>query len=162
MVKEIDEKDFKETEFGDLLDKTSREIDIRESGRKVRGGWGAVVDWAILARQAIQQVWQFIVFIQAFIIFTGLLPNVTTVLNRFLDEIIGSTFQFSTMQIGIAAFGSIAILIVAGFVLLLYGGTLRHSSLINKKQDPGMRMNYEAYRIIMKRLDELEKKETEN
>lgn len=151
------ESDFERYGFDEALERLSDTIDLRSSGRIHRKGLGRAIDGLILLRQGFQETWQFMVVAQAFWLFLGLLPNVTNVLNGTL-ELLGIGFRLESLQLAVLALLVLVMLLMLGVALLLYGGTKRHQMLINQRQNPGQKMDYEAYRLILKRLRELEEK----
>lgn len=147
---EKEELDQFEKPFPELLNDMAARVDPRESRRMTRKGLGKLIDVAILLRQGFSQSWQFIVIIQALFVFLGLAPQVSQSLGQIGINVSGT-------MIGIIALGGIVFFVVFGLALLLYGGTQRSSSLINQKQDPASRMNYQFYRAMSKwarRMDE--------
>jgi len=155
------ESDFERYGFDEALERVSDTIDLRSSGRIHRKGLGKVIDAVILLRQGFQETWQFMVVAQAFWLFLGLLPNVTAVLNGTFD-LLGIGFRLESVQLAVLALLVMVLLLMLGVGLLLYGGTKRHQMLINQRQNPGQKMDYEAYRLILRRLKELEEKVEES
>ncbi|MBS1264035.1 MAG: hypothetical protein MAG715_01233 [Methanonatronarchaeales archaeon] len=150
-------KDFAELDFDQALERVSNTIDLRSSGRIHRRGLGRMIDALILLRQGFQETWQFMVLFQAFWLFLGLLPNVTEVLNGTF-ELIGISIRLETVELALASVVVMVLLLAFGVTLLLYGGSKRHQMLINQRQNPGQKLDYEAFRLVLSRLDEVEKK----
>ncbi|KXB04721.1 hypothetical protein AKJ50_02060 [candidate division MSBL1 archaeon SCGC-AAA382A13] len=158
MIISKDELDQFEKSFPELLDDMAKQINPRESRRISRKGLGKIIDVAILLRRGFDQSWQFVVVIQALFVFLGLAPQVSESLAQFGINITGT-------MIGLLALGGIIFFFIFGLALLLYGGTQRSTALINEKQAPAQRMNYNFYKAMAKwaknanqRLDKIEKK----
>ena len=138
---EKDELEKFDRPFHELLDEMAKQIDPRESRRIYRRGLGKAIDVAILLRRGFEQSWQFIVVIQALFIFLGLSPQVSEALAQLGIYISGTV-------LGIMAVAGIVFFFAFGMALLLYGGSQRSSFLVNQKQNPAQRMNYQYYRAM--------------
>ena len=138
---ENDELEKFDRPFHELLDEMAKQIDPRESRRISRRGLGKIIDVAILLRRGFEQSWQFIIVIQALFIFLGLSPQVSAALAQLGIHISGAV-------IGIIAVAGIVFFFAFGMALLLYGGSQRSTFLVNQKQSPAQRMNYQYYRAM--------------
>lgn len=145
------EKDklFLDGDFHDTLDSMAERINPAESRKLPERGWkGQIVDYAILLRRGFQQVWQFLVIFQALFIFLGLSQNV----SNSIHSITG--IRIPSVVIGSLALIGILFMLGFGMFLLLIGGTQKTKFLVNQKQNPAQRMDYEAYRTIIELLKE--------
>jgi len=143
-------KDYKELDFENALEKVSHTLDLKKSGELTRSGLGKIVDFLVLLRRGFDQSWQFVVIIQAVWIFLGLSDNV----GEAIEAIFGITIPGSYW--GIIAVIGVAACLILGLLLLLYGGTQRHSFLVNQRQNPAQALDYRSYQLILDRIDELE------
>lgn len=146
----MDREDYKELGFEDALEKVSKKLDLRKSGRITRKGLGKVVDFLVLLRRGFQESWQFVVIIQAVWIFLGLSNQVGEAIEALLGVSVSGKIW------GIVALLGVASCLMLGVLLLLYGGSRRHTFLVNQRQNPAQALDYRSYQLILDRLDELE------
>ncbi len=144
---------FTDGDFHDTLDEMAQTIDPKESKDLPERSWkGKLVDRAILLRKGFQQVWQFLVIIQALFIFLGLSESVSEAIHAITG------IRISGKIIGVIALFGLAFTLAFGMFLLLIGGTQRATFLVNQKQNPAQRMDYEGYRRILVELRETKRK----
>lgn len=143
-------------DFHNVLNKMASRIDPKESrdvlntrASTKRGFIGKIMDFAILLRKGFQQSWRFMILIQAGFIFLGLAPEVSKSLKA-----IG--IQLSGRMLVIIAIGGEFVLLAAGIIMLLYGGSQRSQFLINQKQNPAQRMNYHFYKYMAHQMEEVD------
>lgn len=146
----MDREDYEELGFEDALENVSHTLDLRKSGELTRTGLGKVVDFLVLLRTGFQQSWQFVVIIQAIWIFLGLSNSVSKAVEALTGVFIPGKWW------GVIAVAGVAVCLVLGMVLLLYGGTQRHSFLVNQRQNPAQALDYRTYQLLLDRIDDLE------
>lgn len=152
MKKRLDREDYKKLSFEDALEKVADTLDLKKSARITREGFGKLIDLFVFLRQSFQQSWQFVVIIQAMWIFLGLSDDVGVAIENLLGITVSGTWW------GIIAVAGVIGCLILGLLLLIYGGSQRHSFLVNQRQNPAEALNYRSYQLILDKLDELEKK----
>lgn len=143
-------KEFEDKSFYQMLYKMFNQIEPRDSARLTKEEdmslRGKVRDHLMLFVKAFMQVSPILTI--AFLILA--LPDRIAENLTQIFAYLGIRVSFTGVQIGLLSIVATLTLVVAGYFLLIYGGSQRSQNLIMTSQNPNPRLDFHTYRIMMK------------